>query len=117
MATKRSAQRLMIHVGENDRYQRRPVHTEIVRRAQAAGLAGATAFRGFEGYGLDGILHTSRILSLTSDLPVVVAIVDDPDRIEAFLPVLDELLAGGGMFTLEDIDAYYYGSDGGKDSR
>lgn len=89
------ALRLTIYVGENDRVHRRPLYSEIVHRAHMAGLAGASVFRGIEGYGASSRIHTSRILSLSEDLPIVVVIVDRRERVEAFLPELDELVHEG----------------------
>jgi uncharacterized protein len=89
------ATRLTIFIGEADQWHHRPLSTEIVHRAHAAGIAGATVLRGVEGYGASSRVHTSRLLSLSSDLPVAVVIVDVAERIDAFLPELDELIAEG----------------------
>jgi PII-like signaling protein len=89
------ATRLTIFIGEADQWHHRPLSTEIVHRAHAAGIAGATVLRGVEGYGASSRVHTSRLLSLSSDLPVAVVIVDAAERIDAFLPELDELIAEG----------------------
>jgi uncharacterized protein len=102
------ARRLTVYVGEGDRWQHRPVYTEIVHRAHAAGLAGASVFRGVEGYGSSQLIHTIRLLSLSEDLPVAVVIVDEPARVEAFLPALDGLLQGG-LVMLDDVDVVHYG--------
>jgi hypothetical protein len=88
-------ERLTIFVGETDQHRHKPLYTEIVHRAHAAGLAGATVVRGLEGYGASRHIHTTRILSLSEDLPVVVIIIDTPERIDAFLPALDELITEG----------------------
>jgi PII-like signaling protein len=90
-----AAERLSVFIGENDQYHHKPLYTEIVHRAHSAGLAGATVFRGFEGYGASNAIHTTRILSLSADLPILIIIVDTPDRIEAFLPQLDDLITEG----------------------
>ncbi|MFI1509640.1 DUF190 domain-containing protein [Streptomyces sp. NPDC020597] len=89
------ALRLTVFVGENDTWRHRPLYSEIVHRAHAAGLAGASVFRGVEGFGASSLIHTSRLLSLSEDLPVAVVIVDTPERVEAFLPQLDELITDG----------------------
>ncbi|MER5294928.1 DUF190 domain-containing protein [Streptomyces pharetrae] len=94
------ALRLTVLVGENDTWHHRPLYTEIVHRAHAAGLAGASVFRGVEGFGASSVVHTSRLLSLSEDLPVAVVIVDAEDRVRAFLPRLDGLL-GDGLATLD----------------
>ena len=99
------ARRLTVLVGEGDHRHHRPVFTEIVHRAHAAGLAGASVFRGVEGYGGSNLIHTNRLLSLSEDLPVAVVIVDDADRIDAFLPQLDELMQGG-LVLLDDVIRY-----------
>ncbi|MDQ0828931.1 PII-like signaling protein [Streptomyces achromogenes] len=89
------ALRLTVFVGENDTWRHRPLYSEIVHRAHAAGIAGASVFRGVEGFGASSLIHTSRLLSLSEDLPVAVVIVDTPERVEAFLPQLDELVTDG----------------------
>jgi PII-like signaling protein len=89
------ALRLTVFTGENDTWHHRPLHSEIVHRAHAAGLAGASVFHGVEGFGASSRIHTSRLLSLSEDLPVAVVIVDTEDHVRAFLPQLDELLPEG----------------------
>jgi PII-like signaling protein len=100
-------ERLTIFVGETDQYHHRPLYTEIVERAQQAGLAGATVLRGIEGFGASSHIHTTRILRLSEDLPVVIVIVDQSDRIDTFLPTLDELITEG-LIVREDIDIVSY---------
>ena len=98
-----AACRLTVILDEDDTWHHRPVYTEIVHRAHAAGLVGASVFRGIEGYGASRHIHTSRILSLSEDLPVSVVIVDTADRIERFLPLLDELVHEG-LVMVDDVD-------------
>jgi PII-like signaling protein len=100
-------QRLTIYIGESDRHGHTPLATEIVHRAHAAGLAGASVFRGVEGYGASNHIHTTRILSLSDDLPIAIVIVDQADAITAFLPQLDELISEG-LVVREDIDVVKY---------
>ncbi|GHH72161.1 UPF0166 protein [Kitasatospora indigofera] len=95
-----AALRLTVVVGEYDTWHHRPLYSEVVHRAHAAGLAGASVFRGVEGFGASSLIHTSRLLSLGEDLPVAVVIVDTEERVRAFLPELDEL-APEGLVTLE----------------
>ncbi|MFB7917985.1 DUF190 domain-containing protein [Streptomyces sp. NPDC056061] len=90
-----SALRVTVFVGETDMWHHKPVYTEIVHRARRAGLAGASVFRGIEGFGASSLIHTVRLLSLSEDLPVAVVIVDTEERVRAFLPQLDELVAQG----------------------
>lgn len=102
------AKRVTVFVGESDTYGRHPLATEIVHRAHAAGLAGATVVRGVEGYGASNHIHTTRILSLSDDLPMVVVIVDAADRVEAFLPELGELVTEG-LVVIDDVEVYRSG--------
>jgi uncharacterized protein len=99
--------RLTIFVGESDRVGRHSLATEIVRRAHAAGLAGASMFHGVEGYGASNHVHTTRILSLSDDLPVAIVIVDTEEHIRGFLPVLDELITEG-LVVLDGVDVVKY---------
>ncbi|MFC5802005.1 DUF190 domain-containing protein [Streptomyces formicae] len=102
-----AALRMTIFVGECDQWHHRPAYAEIVHRAHKAGLAGASVFRGVEGFGASSLIHTSRLLSLSEDMPVAIVIVDTEDRIRAFLPQLDELV-GRGMVVLEDCEVIRY---------
>jgi uncharacterized protein len=102
-----TALRLTIMVGESDQWHHKPLYTEFVHRAHQAGLAGATVLRGVEGYGASNLIHTTRLLSLGEDLPVVIVIVDTHDRIRAFLPQLDELVSEG-LVTLEECEVIRY---------
>jgi uncharacterized protein len=101
------ARRLTIFVGESDQYHHHPIYTEIVHRAHSAGLAGATVLRGIEGFGASSHIHTTRILSLSQDLPVAIIIVDERERIDAFLPQLDELVTEG-LVILDDVEVIRY---------
>jgi PII-like signaling protein len=103
MSLSGSARRLTVIVDEDDMTGHRPVFTEIVHRAHAAGLAGASVFRGIEGYGATGRVHTSRILSLSENLPAMVVIVDTAEKIDAFLPQLAEL-GVRGVVTVDDVE-------------
>ncbi len=102
-----AAVRLTIFVGESDQYHHRPVYTEIVHRAHAAGLAGASVLRGIEGYGASSRIHTNRLLSLSEDLPVAVVIVDTKQRVDAFLPELDDLITEG-LVIVDPVDVIKY---------
>jgi PII-like signaling protein len=101
------AVRLTIFVGEDDIWHHKPLYHEIVHRAHAAGLAGATVLRGIEGYGASSRVHTTRLLSMSQDLPVAVVIVDQEDRIRAFLPQLDELVAEG-LVMIDPVEVIRY---------
>ncbi|AJE83876.1 hypothetical protein SLNWT_3500 [Streptomyces albus] len=91
----RSGLRLTVLVGESDQYRHRPLYAEIVHRAHQAGLAGASVFRGIEGFGSSSLVHTQRLLSLSEDLPVAVVIVDAAQRVREFLPRLRGLVPEG----------------------
>ncbi|GAA3567513.1 DUF190 domain-containing protein [Amycolatopsis ultiminotia] len=97
------ALRMSIFIGEDDVWHHKPLHREIIERARDAGLAGATVLRGCEGYGIHAMIHTTRLLSMSEDLPIVVLVIDREDRIRAFLPELDELI-GGGTVLLEEVE-------------
>ncbi|HTJ74111.1 MAG TPA: DUF190 domain-containing protein [Acidimicrobiales bacterium] len=99
--------RLTIFIGESDRHGHTPLATEIVQRAHRAGLAGASVFRGVEGYGASNHIHTTRILSLSDDLPMAIVIVDRDEAIQAFLPQLDELIEEG-LVILDDVEVVKY---------
>jgi PII-like signaling protein len=100
---------LRLFIGESDRWHGRPLYQAIVERVREEGLAGATVIRGIEGFGADSRLHTSRILRLSEDLPVVIEIVDTPERIDRVVPILDEMV-GEGMLTLERVQVVSYRS-------
>lgn len=97
------AVRLTILIGEDDQWQHRPLYDEIVRRAHAAGLAGASVFRGVEGYGANNNIHTTRILSLSEDLPIAVMIVDREPLVREFVAGLREMRIEGSI-TLEPVE-------------
>jgi PII-like signaling protein len=98
---------LRVFVGESDRWHGKPLYEVIVQLVRREGLAGATVLRGIEGFGADSRIHTSRILRLSEDLPVVIEIVDTADRIRGILPQLDEMITEG-MVTLEKVRIIAY---------
>ena len=99
---------LRVFLGENDRHEGRPLHEAIVLKAREMHLAGATVLRGSIGYGKSSRLHTTKILRLSEDLPLVIEIVDSEERIDAFLQVLDGMIRGG-LVTLEKVRVIRYG--------
>src|SRR3954454_21947698 len=105
-----SAKRLTIFVGESDHHRHHSLTTEIVERARRAGLAGCSVFRGSEGFGATGHLHTARLLSLSEDLPVAIVIIDAEANIREFLPTLDDLVTGG-LVIVEDVEVVRYAAD------
>jgi PII-like signaling protein len=98
---------LRIFVGESDRHEGAPLYEWIVRTARTHGLAGATVLRGLEGFGAHSRLHTAKILRLSTDLPIVVEIVDSAEKIEEFLPLLDGVV-DEGLATVERVQIHFY---------
>ena len=98
---------LRIFIGEKDKHGRVPLYEWIVHKARERGLAGATVLRGLEGFGAKSHVHKSKILRLSSDLPIVVEIVDTKENIEAFLPEIDDAIPDG-LATLEKVEIRFY---------
>ena len=110
MQIPRQAVLLRIFIGEDDKDDGRPLYESIVLKAREMHLAGATVLRGPMGYGHSSRLHTAKILRLSGDLPLVIEIVDSEDKINVFLPVLDEMMTSG-LITLEKVEVLQYGSN------
>ena len=109
MSLPRDAMLLRIFIGEDDKSRgRRPLYEAIVMKARERGLAGATLLRGAMGFGHSSRIHTTKILRLSEDLPLVIEIVDTEEKIKAFLPILDEMMPSG-LVTLEKVQVLYYG--------
>ena len=102
---------LRVFIGESDRYQHRPLYEAIVLKARQLDLAGATVLRGPMGFGKSSHLHTAKILRLSMDLPIVIEIVDSEEKVNAFLPMLDQMM-GGGLVTLERVKVIRYRDQG-----
>jgi uncharacterized protein len=98
---------LRIFVGEADHWRGRPLYEAIVLEARKRGLAGATVIKGFMGFGAHSRIHTAKLLELSQDLPIIIEIVDAPDRIEAFMPDLEQMV-GDGLITLERAEVLLY---------
>ncbi len=99
---------LRIFIGESDRHGHKPLYEAIVLKAREMHLAGATVLRGPMGYGASSRIHTAKIIQLSMDLPFIVEIVDTEEKINGFLPVLDEMM-DGGLVTLEKARVIHYG--------
>jgi PII-like signaling protein len=99
---------LRIFIGENDKFEHRPLYEAIVLKAREMHLAGATVLRGPMGFGRSSRLHTAKILRLSEDLPFVVELVDTEENIDRFLPVLDSMI-GSGLVTIEPVKVLQYG--------
>jgi uncharacterized protein len=96
-----------IFIGEGDRWHGKPLYEAITAKARESGLAGATVLRGLMGFGAKSRIHTAKILRLSEDLPIVIEMVDTPDKIRKMLPLLDEMV-GDGMVTLEKVQVIAY---------
>ena len=105
------ARLLRIFIGESDKYQGRPLYQVIVERARERELAGATVLRGYIGFGANSRIHSAKILRLSEDLPMVIEIVDEPERIAAFVAELDGLIQEG-LVTLEKVEVAIYRHNG-----
>jgi uncharacterized protein len=107
------ARRVRVYIGESDRWHGKPLFAAIVERCRQEGMAGVTVLRGVEGYGASSRIHTTRILRLSEDLPVVIDIVDGAEAIARLLPMLDEMVTEG-LITLEEVHVVKYVHDPAK---
>lgn len=108
------ARRVRVYMGESDHWHGKPLATAIIERCRREGFAGATVFRGIAGYGSHSAIHTTHILDLSSDLPLLVEIVDTPERIETILlPMLDEMVPEG-LITVEPVQVVKYAHRAGQ---
>jgi PII-like signaling protein len=101
---------LRIFIGENQKVDGKPLYQQLVEKARAGGLAGATVWRGMMGYGANSRIHTSKIMRLSQDLPVIVEIVDAREKLETFLEEIDGMIKGG-LATLEKAQVHFYRSN------
>ncbi|NDV19759.1 DUF190 domain-containing protein [Pseudodesulfovibrio sp. JC047] len=101
------AERIRIYIGEDDKHKGMPLAEAIVKEARQLGLAGATVFRGMSGFGANSRIHTTKILRLSEDLPVVVEIVEHPDRLDSLLDHLSDIMSEG-MVTREPVNVMLY---------
>jgi len=116
MHVPKNAMLLRIFVGEDQRYHTHPLYESIVLKARELHLAGATVLRGPMGFGHSSKLHTTKILNISEDLPIVIEIVDSEQKIDTFLPVLDEMIRSG-LVTLEKVQVLAYGETRIEDTR
>ena len=108
---KETGQLLRIFIGEANKHGRKPLYEWIVQQARSQGMAGATVLRGIQGFGANSLIHTTKILRLSEDLPVVVEIVDTEEKIEAFLQTVDHAITEG-LVTVEKARVRMYRADG-----
>lgn len=107
MITPQDRYLLRIYVGESDRHGHHHLYEAIVLKARESGLAGATVLRGVMGFGKNSVLHTAKVLRLSEDLPMVVEIVDSLEKVEEFLPLLDEMISDA-LVTIEKVKTIHY---------
>jgi len=100
--------RLRVYIGERDHHGAQPLYTAVVEAARRAGLAGATVIKGIEGFGTRSVVHAARVLDLSSDLPVMVELIDDAEKIEGFMPTLTALI-DDGLVTADPVTVLYRG--------
>ncbi|MBV8637474.1 MAG: DUF190 domain-containing protein [Candidatus Eremiobacteraeota bacterium] len=109
MKSESTGKLLRVFIGESDRHGGQPLYTAIVERARKAGLGGATVFKGIEGFGGHSVVHAARVFDMSTDLPVLIEMVDSEEKIRAFIPVLDDLVHEG-LITLETVEVIRYKS-------
>jgi PII-like signaling protein len=115
MKLKGKAKMLRIHFGENDKWQGKPLYQAIVEKCRELDLAGATVYRGVEGYGASALIRREHLLSRSRDLPIMVSVIDSPENIGRLLPVLDSMV-GEGLIALSDVEVIKYVHQGGMRS-
>ena len=97
-----------IFLGESDLWRHRPLARALLERLRAEGFAGATVIHGVAGFGASSIIHTANLIELSADLPVLIEVVDDQEHIDRLLPILDEMLGGGALVTIERVRVLKY---------
>jgi PII-like signaling protein len=97
-----------IFIGESDKWHHQPLHRAILERLRREGFAGATVLHGVAGFGAASVIHTSSIVDLSADLPVIIEVVDDAEHMEKLLPILDEMLTKGALVTMEKVTIVRY---------
>ena len=112
MQIARDAVLLRVFFGEDDKFEHLPLYEAIVLKAREMHLAGATVLRGAAGFGHSSRIHTTKILRLSQDLPIVLEIVDGKEKIDTFLPVLDRMMSSG-LITIEKVQVLQYGKPNG----
>lgn len=114
MKIEAEAKLLTIYIGENDHFRHRPLYKVIVEKLKEQGLKGATVLRGIEGYGRKSRIHTASILRLSEDLPIVIEVIDEEERIKSILPMIEETVTEG-LVTLTDVDIIAYRPEEGTE--
>ena len=110
------AKMLRIHFGEDDKWQGKPLYQAIVEKCRALDIAGATVFRGIEGYGASSLIRRSHLFSLSKDRPVMVTVIDEEEKVRKLIPALDEMV-GEGLIAMSDVEVIRYVHQGGARSQ
>ena len=97
-----------IFIGDADKWHHQPLHRALLERLRREGFAGATVLHGVAGFGAASVIHTSSIVDLSADLPVIIEVVDDEEHVEKLLPILDEMITGGALVTMEKVQIVRY---------
>ncbi len=97
-----------IFIGEDEKWQKKPLARALLERLRAEGFAGATVFHGVAGFGANSVIHTASLVDLSADLPVLIEVVDDSEHVAELLPILDEMLTGAALVTLEKVRVLRY---------
>jgi uncharacterized protein len=99
-----------IFLGDSDKWHHQPLHRALLERLRREGFAGATVTHGVAGFGAASVIHTASIVDLSSDLPVVIEVIEDQAHVDALMPILDEMLTGGALVTIEKVRVVKYAS-------
>lgn len=106
------AKMLRIHFGENDKWNDKPLYRAIVEKCRELDIAGATVFRGIEGYGASTLIHRAHLLSFSSDAPIMVSVIDLEENVQKLLPLLEEMV-GEGLIAMSEVEVVKYVHQGG----
>lgn len=104
-----------IFLGESDRFHHMPLSRALLERLRREGFAGATVIHGVAGFGASSVIHTASLVELSSDLPVLIEVVDDQQRVDRLLPILDEMVTGGALVTIERVRVLKYAAAARRD--
>jgi hypothetical protein len=97
-----------IFIGDSDKHHHQPLERALIERLRKEGFAGATVIRGIAGFGASSVIHTVNVMDLSADLPVLIEVVEDQAHVDALLPILDEMLPGGALVTMEKVRVLRY---------
>ena len=106
------AKMLRIHFGEDDKWNDKPLYRAIVEKCRELDIAGATVFRGIEGYGASTLIHRSHLMSFSSDAPIMISVIDSEDKVQTLIPYLDEMV-DEGLIAVSEVEVIKYVHQGG----